>query len=93
MSLKTIMFRLRSLFRPTIDSVDVAFSKTLIKLDKVVEDQEFIAKEAAARIEAANLEIAASNKKVSRANVFRTNLTSLMGLDSDNDGVPDVEQL
>lgn len=93
MSIKSIVFRLRSMFRPTIDSVDAAFSKTLLKLDKVVEDQEFIAKEAAAQIEAATYVIAVSNKKVSRANAFRVNLASLMGLDTDEDGVPDVEQV
>lgn len=90
MTIKSIVFAIRSLFRPTIDSVDVAFSKTLVKLDKVIEDQEYIQKEAAAAILAKQLVIEASEVKTNRASKFRGNLASLMGLDSDND---DYKQL
>ncbi len=93
MSIKSLVFKIRQLFRPSLESVDAGFTKTLTKLDKVLEDQKFIKEEAELAIQEHQKDIEVSTAKTKRAGIFKANLTSLMGMDSDNDGIPDVEQL
>ena len=93
MKLKVLFIKLTAFFRPDVDSIASKFSKTVVKLNTAIQDQEDLTNAAEDLIVRKRNEITERTAKIKRASIFKKNLEGLMGLDSDDDGVPDMEQL